>query len=192
MASDLVIRLLAIAITLAGFGVLLYAWQRATRSWPLLGLAWGLLVTALILWSATSASDKGVALGLVAGVLIALAVLTVRTLRETPRTLRRTREAQNTAQAAVEELQLIRRLWLFMLYGPLAGLASMALCSAAFVLFQEVGLEHTANVTIVFLLFPIAWSCIAVGVGYPIGLLRKTTSVFVTGLVSLACLWALA
>lgn len=152
--------------------------------------AWGLLLASLVGWSRSSGADKGVALGIVAGMVMVLTLLAVVAVRSEPRPEKPTRE-RSVEPAAVSRWIIPRRVWIFLLTGPLAGLAALGLSTAAFVAFQKhLALEHTMNLTLVSFAFPTVWSALAVSVGYQVALWRKTVTVLAPGLGSLAFLWA--
>ncbi|MEM9530419.1 MAG: hypothetical protein AAGA23_05840 [Pseudomonadota bacterium] len=183
------IQVLAAAGTAGSFLLLQAAWRRQTRSWPLVAAGWGMLVLSLTGWSFSSGTDKGVALGVVAGIVIVLLFLAAAAARAKPRPAKPARQ-RRAPPAAASRWQLPRRVWIFLLAGPFAGLAALGLSTAAFVALQtHLNLEHTANLTLVSFGFPLAWAGLAVAVGYQPALWRKTAAVLVPGLVSLAFLW---
>ncbi len=171
------------------------AWSQKTRSWPRVLSGWGLVFASLWGWRLTSGADKGVALGVVAGLLIALAFLAAAAINAPKRPGRptRLRNHKQPPQLHPTAARLLpRRLWCALLIGPLAGLAALAISTAAFAALDGAGVQHTANITTVSFGFPMCWAGLAVAVGYQFNLWHKTLTVAAAALVPFGYLWIVA
>lgn len=182
------LRILALAGTVCGIGLLQAAWRLKVRSWPHVASGWSLIIGSLVLWSFTSGADKGAALGIVASVIIALLFLLVTAAGSTSRPERPIRERQ--AMPDKIDVQIFpRRVCTGLLIGPIAGLVALALSTAIFVGLQAVKVEHTMNLTMTSFAFPFIWAGLAVMAGYQTKLWRTTITIVGVGLLSLCYLW---
>lgn len=181
------LTLLALAVTACGIAMLHAAWRLKARSWPRIIVAWSCVTGSLVLWSFTSAADKGVAIGIVAWVIIAVLFLAVLAVRSTPRVEKPLRERVAPRAQAVRPAYS-RRLYTGLLIGPVAGLIALSISTAAFVGLAAANVEHTLNLTLVSFAFPLLWAGLAVVAAYQIPLWRKTVMLFGIGLLALVFL----
>lgn len=153
----------------AGIAALYLAWQRKEKSAALPVVGWTLVAASILAWSRTSGIDKGPALGIVAIVLIALAVLGISALMTPPRSRRaqRTRAVRDgegggsmTARAAGTKALMLAVIVL------LGFAAALATCSALFLAGHRAGLEHTGNLAAAMFAFPMVWAGVATWLGY--------------------------
>lgn len=192
MINDIIIiRLLAVGSGIFGIGLLQIAWRLKGRHWPYITGGWGLLISSIVIWSCTSGADKGAALGIVANIMIAIIFLLIATLKSVPRV-----EKQRRIRSAVSKKMGVKtyskRVYSGLLIGPLAGLASLSISTAAFIGLQAVNTEYTMTLTIVSLAFPCFWASLSVMAGYQNKLWQQTTIIAGTGLLSLFYIWLTA
>ena len=185
----------AAATASAGIGMwLLHAAWLSPGRWGYVPGGWTLIVGAILAWSFTSGADKGAALGFIVIVLIALGFLLANALRSDIRPDRsaHTQASSQGGDGGLYWQTIMRRVWIGLLIGPLAGLASLSIATAAFVVLQATTLEHTANLTIVSFGLPLVWAALAVYIGYDTRLVRKSVAVLGGGLLPLAYLMAVS
>jgi hypothetical protein len=187
------IYLLAIAVAVCGTSVLQTAWRSKKRKWHLVLAGWALVFASLTIWSFTTTSDKGIALGITAWVMIALFFL-LRSAMQSPVRAEREQRKQKTRNEATNvniaaKSRLASNAFTVILIGPLAGLATMLLSTLLLVLMRALHVEYTANLAIASMLFPILWAALAVGLGYQQRLTTRLFTVFSIGAGSLLCLW---
>ncbi len=169
-------QLIGIAAAVGGIFLLHKAWKKRFNS-GLDVLGGGLLVLlSIVAWSHTSGADKGAALGIIVVVLVGgLAVL--MTALQTPK---RTRKAKRPVrEPATEHPQARLSLWLQRVYNGIllfliTGLAAVFLSAASFMLLRWLGMEHSANLTLIAFLFSILWASLAVYLGSQRMMLRKS------------------
>ena len=184
-----ILRVLALTGAVCGVWMLQAGWRLRVRSWPHVVGGWSLIICSLVAWSFTSGADKGAALGIVTGMIIALSFLTIIAFKSAPRLERPTRKRKAIADNEVGMRIIFRRIYASLLIGPIAGLVALAFSTAAFVGLQAVKVEHTINLTIVSFAFPFFWAGLSVIAGYQTKLWHNTITVIGVGLCSLACLW---
>ena len=181
------------AATIGGVFLLRRAWKAAgDRTLPLIG-GWGLLLASLPVWAVFGGPDRGVAFGIIAALLCALAALGATMLTAPERNKARSSEERRTnrtaaAGPALSWPQRLRKVGVFLLGGPVAGLSALALTTAIFTLNNMNGAEITGNATAAFFVFPLAWAALsAIAVTDP-KLWRKSLSVIGAGAASAAFL----
>jgi hypothetical protein len=156
-----------IILALAGIGALHLSWKRKERSWPLVASGWLLLAASIVSWAQSSGADKGIALGLVVAVLIALGFVGAAALSG-PTKLRRAapvRSLPASIQASVWHEGL--RAGFAMVAMVLAALVvSIATCTALFTAARSAGVEHTANLTVSMFAFPLALAAFTTFLAY--------------------------
>lgn len=162
-------QITGVLLGLAGIAALHLAWQRKEKIAALPVVGWTLVAASILAWSRTSGIDKGPALGILAIVLIALAVLAMSAWRTPPRARRAQRErvAHNgerggslTAHAAGTRALMLAVIVL------LGFAAALAACSALFLAGHSVGFEHTGNLAVAMFAFPMVWAGLATWLGY--------------------------
>lgn len=155
------------ALAALGLFVLYLSWQSKARNWPLVGAGWFCLVGSILGWSKTSGVDKGPALGLVVMTLLALGAVAIVALR-TP--IKQRREVSPRIVASSQEASVWHEglsITISVLAIVFVALfASVAVCTALFMASQASGLEHTANLTMTMIAFPLVWAGLAVFTGY--------------------------
>jgi len=185
MDTITIIRGLACAVAACGI-YLLWAATRQQGGYAvrLIG-GWSLIVSAIVGWSMTSSVEKGAAMGIIAVVLAALALLAAIALQGPPRSGR-----SSTGRAMeVQQVEFVgygRRVLVGVLIGPIACLSAVAICTAAFLGFQNAGVEHTINLTIVSFALPVIWGLLSIWGGADPKLWRKSLTILGCGLLPLA------
>ena len=178
---------LALTLTVCGMWMLHTAWRKKARHWPLLASGWAFIFLSLIIWWFTTNSDKGVALGLVAWVCIALIFILATALGSTRISAGPIKEKRRSK--AVNGI-LWQHVFSGVLIGPVAGLAALASATASFSLFHAKGMEHSLNLALATFLLPMLWAVLAVIIAYQQSLWHKSLTVLMVGLPSLAYLIA--
>ncbi|MEM9054469.1 MAG: hypothetical protein AAGB16_04010 [Pseudomonadota bacterium] len=180
--------IILIATFLAACGIyLLWAVSQNGRGYRALYLVggWGLLLGSLIGWSFTSGADKGVALGLICIVLLALIAMALVVVR-TPERKVRPGSGRIAEPMQVGFLGYGRRVLVGILMGPVALLSALALCAATFLGLRAIGVEHTLNLTVVSIAFPLVWGGLSIIGGADTKLWRKSLVIIGAGIAPLA------
>ncbi|MEM1264033.1 MAG: hypothetical protein AAGH76_16665 [Pseudomonadota bacterium] len=186
MSDEALLRVAALGMAVCGIALLQAAWRiKANNGWRLIG-GWSLLGASVVTWGHTSGADKGAALGITAAVIIALLFIGRQAAVAEERRERGARERRSAQSAA--RTPLLRRIWVGMLLGPLAGLAALSAATALFVVLSRSSLEQTAVTTVAFFAFPLLWAALAVLAGYVRHLGRKSATILAVGLAPLAYL----
>ena len=176
----LVIQLFAIIVAVCGTWLLQTAWRKPQRHWGLVLSSWGLICFSFYIWTFTTAADKGVALGLVAWVLVALAALTAIVFSAPVRTERRLKKTQNRLDPLLKTVAF-KRFLSALLIGPVAGIVALVLSVLMFQLMLIIDVEYTANLAIALMLFPIFWGGLAVLLGYQLTLIKRLITLVAIG-----------
>ncbi|MEM1193220.1 MAG: hypothetical protein AAGH42_07485 [Pseudomonadota bacterium] len=185
MDSTVLIRLSAFFCAAGGVWVLQAAWKAHNGNGQRLALGWSLIFGSVIAWAFTSGADKGAALGIIAVILLVMSAFLLTALKTEKSAPRRITPRTITGEK-VGIRTILSRVWAGLLIGPISGLASLSICTAAFAGFKMAGLEHTANLTIVSFSFPLLWACLGIFAGYETRMLVKSGTVLASGLVPLA------
>lgn len=173
--------LLSVALAVCGFLCLQTAWRLRSQAngWRI-SLGWLALTGALCLGFASSGTDKGVALSLIAIMLIALIWLgrsylssDIRRSKPKNRIMRHRTTASSSNWAS--------RFWVGVLMGPLSGLASLAFNTALYDIFAKADVDPTLNLTVVAFAFPLVWAGLAVVCGYQARFWRRSLPVLLSG-----------
>lgn len=178
-------RLIGLALAIAGVWLLREAWQRKAKNKPRVLVGWSLIFGCIVLWGLTSGPDKGPALGIIVALVVVLCFLASQAFKAE---VRPRRESPNriVIPDKITARGYLSRIWTGLLIGPLAGLSALAICTAAFSVFQTLNVEHTLNLTLVSFGFPLLWGSLAVFAGYNTRGLAKTVAIFISGLAPLA------
>ncbi len=160
------------------------AWRSKQDHSLSLGLGWGLFIISLVLFSYKDGPEKGIALGLVGFAILAVCVLIFRYIRAT------SKEARDIQPRVIQPENLgwtiiLRRIFIGLLVAIFAGLAALSFSAGVFSCLKSVGVEHTANLVIAMMLFPLIWASLAVVIGVDGKLWRKTLVTLGTGLIPL-------
>ena len=173
--------LVSVGLAVCGLLCLRTAWRlRAQANGWRISLGWLALLGALCLGYASSGTDKGVALALIAIMLIALLVLGRSYLSSE---IRRSKPANRIARHPQTERSShwLSGLWTGMVMGPLSGLASLAINTALYDILAKAGADPTLNLTLVAFAFPLVWAGLAILSGYQVRLWRRTLPVLLSG-----------
>lgn len=191
MTAEVLLRGLALILAACGIYLLQAAW-RLRPSHPLrVWSGWGLVLASITMWGMTSGADKGVALGIIAIVLLVLAELGRKALSSERREAKQGRERVAETKK-ITGLTLLRRVWVGLLIGPISGLAALAISTGLFALFKDLGLDHSINLTTVSFAFPLLWAGLSVFAGFERRILRKSLGVIAPGVLPLAYLFSVA
>ena len=145
---------------------------------------WLLLIGSLFVWAPTSGADKGVALGIIVIVLVALAVL-VGIALQAPQRESRIAPQRTPAAQTLTWLSYSRRFWVGFLIGPVACASAIAICTAVFLGLQEIGFEHTLNLTLVSFALPVVWGLLSIWGGADPKFWRKNLIILGCGFIPL-------
>ncbi len=159
MPADLILYTLAILALIAGIATLILAWQKRGQLGPLVLPAWSLVGISLFLWSRTTGAEKGVALGLVALMLMAGVVLGRQALIANPKTT--PKEPVRRVSVPIPHTPFLRSIAAALLIGPIAGLGALSLSVAIFSAIEASAGEPTANLVLCYFLFPLGWAAFA-------------------------------
>lgn len=184
----------AIIVSVAGVGLLRWAWQlgRGNGNGARLGLdvaGWGLLAVSFPLWVHAGGPDRGVALAFLAFMLPGLGWIGLAAW-EGGRNGGRSRKRQTRIDAvrtAREQVrprhERARRVWVFVLAGPVSAAAAVLLGMLLYVALLAAG-WHPADVLATVLLFvPLAWTMLAIAATTHYSLWKR--SAVVLGLAAL-------
>lgn len=189
MEQAVLFRAAAIIGAVCGIWLLRAAWRLKKLNGPRLLSGWALIFASFVVWAQTTGTDKGTALGIVCITLVALAFLGSTALRASVREERQ-RQERIAPSVTLGWLAIAHRVFAGLLIGPLSGLSALALSAAAFVVFHDIGWEHTANLITAMFAFPLIWAGLAVVSGVDSFLWRKSLVVLGLGLAPLAYLMA--
>ncbi|AOL22894.1 hypothetical protein Ga0102493_111873 [Erythrobacter litoralis] len=168
----------------AGLATLYLAWKRKTRFWPLVLGGWSLIAASLWSWAQVSSAERGIALGTVAAVLLALGLIGARAISAPVKARRQVPQRL----ASVPDPALSGQGW-----RAGAGIAAMivlalfvsaGMCTALFMLARSAGMEHTANLTMTMFAFPLLLAALTTFVAYAEGGRTKAMSLAGLGLGS--------
>ncbi len=187
--------LLAVVTAVCGTLLLHTAWRFKQRNWFVVLAAWGLICASFYVWGLTTSSDKGVALGVTAWLLITLFLLLYRAMSSPKRKSKKTsatpKKRKDLSAKKVTLSTFARNTLTALLIGPLAGVAAMILSTLLLLVMQSLNVEYTANLAIASILFPVLWASLAVSLGYQQRLRSRLFTVAGVGLGSLAFLVAI-
>ncbi|MBB4211021.1 hypothetical protein EV659_103210 [Rhodothalassium salexigens DSM 2132] len=187
------------AALLAGLGLLYAAWARPARGrWPVLA-GWMAALVGAVLWGLADGGDRGVAVGVVVFVALALAVLLWRRRRGPVAAVRAgsagraapTVPTAPTATTGAGQAGLGRRIGVGLLVGPGAGLAAVALVLALFGALDRAGAHVTAAIVAGYVVLPLLWAGLAVWALMAPGLARKVAVVAGPGALGAGLFWLL-
>jgi len=175
----------ATVLVLAGVGLLWLVWQRGP-GWPplrrgiLRALAWGLLVLAVWPWAVAGGADRGPALALLALMVTGLVLVGGRGWRHWrrhPARAPRTRAGDDKDRGQPVDgmapgALFLRRAWIAVLAGPLAGAGAILMALALDGLLAASA--PADRVTSVMLAAPLAWTILIILAAYGMPLARRS------------------
>lgn len=190
MISNSIVALAAIIGATCGIWLLQKAWHSKQRNWRLVTAGWLLNFLSLVVWSHTTSIEKGIAQGIISLIVIALIFLSISASRSEPRSVRANRASDKKGNPTKDKPKdTAKKAATALLIGPISGLASLAFSTATFALLKAIGLEHSNNLTITYLLFPLLWALLAVTIGFQQNFWRRTLTLSSIGLISIVCIW---
>lgn len=198
MISNVTSVLIALTAAVCGIWVLRTAWQLKNRNWPLVLAGWVIIALSCVAWSQSTSADQGIAFGVIAFVVIALLFLLLSASQSKPRAKRSTRNSQNknsdnksitNKPAKLTGNQITQRTITALLIGPIAGIVALGASVASFAVLKAAGLEHSNNLTIAYLLFPLLWALLAVIIGFQQRQAQRTLTISSFGLIAVICIW---
>lgn len=163
------LMLLAAALSVAGIWLVRRAWDYGRDKRPrarrlALSGGWGLLVAAVWPWSLAAGGDRGVALAFlvpVLGAFVLLAAIGRRESRRGGRRAQRNKPANGNGSNGIGARLFARRVWIFLLAGPLSALAAFLL-SAQIYYRWPADWDDANRLAAVLLFAPFAWAVLAV------------------------------
>lgn len=180
-------------LTLIGVGLIWLAWRLGRDGRTRARLVarcggWGLLALSLWPWQVAAGTDRGVALAITVMMLAALLIVGVIGWRHyranggnSRRRRRTTREIETVPQSRGE---LLSRIWIFFLAGPIAGMTTVALVLVV----NSAGADWApANrLALDLLVVPVAWPLLALLATYDMPLRRRSAMLLVTLTISVS------
>lgn len=186
---------LATLLTLAGVLALRLArhWgrrQRPQRQLVLRWTGWLLLVVSLLPWTVAGGSDRGVALAILVLMLAGLSLALFEGWRAWRAPARKKRERTPRNDLPRPETRgktlLLRRIWIFVLAGPLALAGALAIGMALWLGLAQAGVSEANVLAVAMISVPIIWAVFS-GLATMEGRLApRTLLVALPGLLGLA------
>lgn len=166
-----------------------FGWQRRGRLQPLAGIAaWAVLGASLAPWIAAGGADRGVALAVLLWMIGGFIVLGFIGWREarSPRRPRNGRSRQSNARpdSRPAGALLARRIWVFLLAGPVAAGTALLLSLDLYALSNAWAPAN--RLAAVLLSAPMAWAALSVLATYDAGLSRR--SALMAGILAIGVL----
>lgn len=190
MESVALWQFVGVAAAIGGIFLLRKAWRkRFDTSLDVFGGSL-LILFSITAWSQTSGADKGAALGIIVVVIVGgLAVL--MTALQAPKRTRK--EGRRLPERASEHPPAGAIIWLRRIYNGIllfliTGLAAVFMSAGSFMLLRWLGMDHSANLTLIAFLFSILWASLAVYVGSQQATLRKSLIILGLAIVPAAAL----
>lgn len=178
------------ALTAAGVLLLFTGWRarRAGRSQQralFTSAGWILLAASLLPWIILGGSDRGVAFAIMAFMLAgSMLVIFLGSRHSSNGRARNMRESVNGgAQSINGNNLLVRRVWVFLLAGPLSFAVAMAGTAVLYLAWTGSAANRLA---VVMLLVPFAWAVLAIYATYDVSLRQRSATVM--GLLAACCL----
>lgn len=173
-----------VVLTLSGVLLLQQSWRERragqhARRRVLVVLAWSVLGIALLPWAVAIGTDKGIAYALLA-LMLAGATLVLRAgFAHAPRQRKGEREPRNNGGAVeVQDWRLLlRRSWVFLLAGPICGIAAVFMTAVMFATWNVETGSAANRLAATILLVPIAWALLATWSTYDVSLKLRSFSV---------------
>lgn len=180
--------LVGAGLVLAGVLLLWLVWQLGPR-WPAACrrfarvFAWALLVLSAWPWAIVAGADRGPALALLGTMgtgLVVVAGIGWRHWRQRPARPPRSRSRNDkdrgrSISGMTARALFLRRAWIVLLAGPLAGAAS---CLGALAIDRLLASWASANrVTTVLLAVPLVWTLLAILATYGMSLVRRSAAI---------------
>lgn len=173
-----------VVLTLGGVLLLQQSWRerragRHARRRVLVTLAWSALGIALLPWAVALGTDKGIACALLALMLTGAALVLRAGFTHAPRQRNGERESRkNGAAVVVQDWRLLmRRSWVFLLAGPVCGIAAVFMTAVMFAGWNVDTGSAANRLAATLLLVPIAWALLATWSTYDISLKLRSFSV---------------
>lgn len=190
------LTLLGAGMSAAGVLLLWRAWRLGHEGRQVgrrisLAAGWSLLAACLLPWARAAGADRGPALALLAMMLTAGLLLAAIGWREAARRGRRRereRPANGNTTAGGARRLLPRRVWIFLLAGPLSAAAAFLL-SLVFYYGPAAGWDPANRLAGVLLFAPAAWALLSVASTYDSRLLTRSALLGGLVLLGLAGLW---
>lgn len=185
-----------IALTMAGVGSLFAAWrarragQRRQRNVRVVA-GWLLLCLSFVPWIVHGGNDRGVALAIMAFMLAGSTLVLLLGARH--RANGRRRNGERDANGASDTRAggwrlLVRRVWVFLLAGPVSFAVAMLATAALYLGWTGSAPDRLAAVM---LAVPFAWTLLAIYATYDISLRQRSVAVLGLAAVSAAVLFVL-
>ncbi|MBW3567601.1 MAG: hypothetical protein KY410_06535 [Proteobacteria bacterium] len=187
----------AVVMMLAGVLLLQYAWRerragRRQRRRVVVVVAWLVLALSLAPWTFVAGIDKGAAFAVILFMLAGSAlVLRAGLLHSTNRNGREREPRANrngnggSGNGDGARSRMVRRAWVFLLAGPLSGVASIAASAGLFAAWNTETGSAANRLACVMLLVPVAWALLATWATYDVSLRARSSIVLGLLLASL-------
>ncbi|WP_262690734.1 hypothetical protein [Kordiimonas aestuarii] len=181
-----VLVLLGLALALAGVMVLRYTWgKKGARSRAEVSAGWGLIAASFVPWVMASTPDWGSALAICLFMIIGVVLMGYAAARQPEGRKARAGRAERAAApaSAVPFNWPItgRRVFTFLLAGPIAGVAALYLCLW---LYGAMGGGASAGqLMAVLFAFPLLWAVLSVFATYDMPVVRRGGIVVLSGVL---------
>jgi hypothetical protein len=177
--------LLALMLAFGGVLVLRRTWARkAARVSAEVSLGWALVALSFVPWIMASTGDWGAALALCAFMIIGTGMIAYAAVRQPAgRKARAPREARDsTPERAPLNWRLGgRRVFTFLLTGPIAGVAALTL--SLWLYGAMAGAEPTLRVFAILFAFPLVWAVLSVFATYDMPVIKRGGIVVLSGVL---------
>jgi hypothetical protein len=173
---------------ISGLGFLRVAWgRRAGPRGVVIVAAWLLIALSLLSWGA-AAQERGVAIGVLIFVALAMACMVALFARQRPAASSQSdRSGSLRDESKLTAGVLGRRVWIFVLAGPLSLIATCLLGGLCYALLTRAGAATTDAIMVATLLAPVVWGGLMCWVLMDVSLVRRTAGVLGAAALGAAC-----
>ncbi|HEX7048504.1 MAG TPA: hypothetical protein VF275_13135 [Gammaproteobacteria bacterium] len=190
------LSLIAAAMTIAAALLLREGWRarragHMKRRLTLMLSAWSLLLLSFIPWTFASGADRGIAFGITVFMLAGF-VLVLMAARESNGSRKRAeREPRTNGNGnGASELSgtrlLLRRIYVFLLAGPISAVIALLVTANAFAWWNVETGSAANRLAAALLIMPIAWALLAIWTTYDVSLRRRSLVAFGLAAMSVA------
>lgn len=188
--TEILVLLLGVAFSVSGAMLLYFAWQarragQHVRRRRFVVAGWLLITISVLPWVIATGGDKGTALAILV-LLLAGSALVIRAGLLHKGNGRRVVERDVRNEVSHGSSLLLRRIWVFLLSGPIAMAAALFISAAVFATWNLANGSEANRLATALLLMPLAWTLLALYATYDAPLRYRTSVVFLFLVVGLA------